>query len=99
MVGINAGVASDRLLVDWHLTAPNVVRRAENPSDPISIADTSESIHISIPADFDALLSNDLETAIAYRLQVRASLTEAFANELHISGFDRETNEYHLNSL
>ena len=93
MEGINAGVASDRLLAEWHLTAPEVVHRAENPRTPPV---TGGDLRVAIPADFGALLSNNLTGAVAERLRVRAALTAAFADGFRISGFDTKTCEYLL---
>ena len=52
MEGINAGVASDRLLAEWHLTAPEVVHRAENPRTPPVTAATSVSQSLLISVHF-----------------------------------------------
>ncbi|WP_193140879.1 MULTISPECIES: GNAT family N-acetyltransferase [unclassified Meridianimarinicoccus] len=93
MEGINAGVASDRLLAEWHLTAPDVVQRASNPLTPPASGD---DLRVAIPADFGALLSNDPKGALAERLRVRAALTAAFADGFRVSGFDTETCEYLL---
>jgi predicted GNAT superfamily acetyltransferase len=93
MEGINAGVASDRLLAEWQLTAPDVVHRAENPRTPPVSGD---DLRVEIPADFGTLLLNDLQGAIAERLRVRAALTAAFADGFRVSGFDTETCEYLL---
>lgn len=98
MEGINAGVASDRLLVEWDLTAPEVVHRAEKPTIPISQENNKDDLRVAIPADFDALLSDDLEHAISERLRVRSVLTSAFTDGFRITGFDMETYEYILNT-
>ena len=93
MEGINAGVASDRLLAEWHLGAPEVVQRAESSRPPPINGD---GLRVAIPADFGVLLLNDLKSAVAERLRVRAALTAAFADGFRVSGFDTETCEYLL---
>lgn len=83
MEGINAGVPSDRLLADWDLT---------RPADP----DVTAERHVPIPADFARLVQDDLTTAQSERLRVRDALQSAFADGLHIAGFDRAQNAYLL---
>ncbi len=92
MEGINAGVASDRLLVDWQLDAPNVVARAENRRVP----DATSDLRVAIPTDFGALLTQDLQTAVAERHRVRDVLVAAFADGHRITGFDVKACEYVL---
>ncbi|MFP7674574.1 GNAT family N-acetyltransferase [Marivita sp. S0852] len=96
MEGINAGVASDRLLAEWDLTAPDVVRRAQGSYSPDPKARDAADLRVSIPADFATLLSVDLKEAIAERLRVRTILTDAFAKGLRISGFDPDGCAYLL---
>jgi len=83
MEGIYAGVASDRLLAEWDLT------RAANP-------DVFIDRLVQIPPDFAALVHDDLTTAQSERLRVRDALEGAFADGLHIAGFDRAKNTYLL---
>ncbi|MCV2863949.1 GNAT family N-acetyltransferase [Albidovulum sediminicola] len=96
MEGINAGVASDRLLAEWHLTAPGVQRRAEAPEASMDLPETPLTRRVMIPEDFGALLSNDLPRAVSERLRVRAALTSAFDEGYRITGFDMKTREYLL---
>lgn len=96
MEGINAGVASDRLLAEWHLQAPEVAQRAEGRRvEPISDA----VLRVAIPSDFSALLATDLDQAVAERFRVRKILTKAFSQGLFISGFDTKSGEYLLSSV
>ena len=83
MEGINAGVASDRIVADWALTSPQT-----------TMGDIAHSI--TIPQDFGALLANDLDQAIAERLRVRTEMTAAFEQGLRITGFDSQANVYRL---
>lgn len=96
MEGINAGVASDRLLADWHLNAPEVLDRVDNTVPFVPPSGEDKCLQVSIPTDFGALLANDLEAAIAERLRVRDTLTGAFAQGLRITGFSKETCTYKL---
>ena len=83
MEGINAGMPSDRLLADWDLT---------RPADPELIpVDT-----VPIPADFAGLVADDPAQALYERLRLRDALEAAFADGLHIAGFDRTANAYLL---
>lgn len=95
MQGINAGLPSDRLLVDWFLNSPRVVAAAEGR--PPSVA--AEAERVAIPADFDTLVQSDPSRALAERLRLRAALTSAFDRGEAISGFDRTKGEYLLGVL
>lgn len=92
MPGINAGLPSDRLLLDWHLDSPGVTARAEGRAVPAP----AETRRLAIPRDLDALLARAPEQALAARMQLRAALTGAFAEGLGITGFDTEQAEYRL---
>ena len=83
MEGINAGMPSDRLLADWDLTRP-----AEATVTPVQA--------VQIPADFAGLVVDDPAKALSERLRIRATLEAAFADGLHIAGFDRDANRYLL---
>lgn len=97
MEGINAGVASDRLLAEWHLNAPEVADRAgRQPARP---AVTEGCLNVSIPPDFAGLLSHDPERAVSERLRVRHELTSAFAEGFRIVGFEIESSTYRLTRL
>lgn len=91
MEGINAGVASDRLLAEWQLDAPGVAQRAAGAPVP-----PGDGLRVAIPADFGALLTQDLQGAVAQRLRVRAELTAAFDGGYRISGFDTAACTYLL---
>ncbi|MFD2740668.1 GNAT family N-acetyltransferase [Sulfitobacter aestuarii] len=95
MVGINAGVPSDRLLAEWHLDTAEIAQRAVDPQAPAPQPDNIVA-RVAIPADFPALLANDLETALAERLRVRSELVTAFAGGLIVAGFDTARGEYLL---
>lgn len=84
MVGINAGLPSDRIVAEWRLDDPLVVARAqgERPSLPAGE-------RLNIPRDIEQLLSADPQAALAARLAVREALLGAFRDGRRIIGFDR----------
>lgn len=83
MEGINAGMPSDRLLADWDLTRP-----ANRELIPVA--------SVPIPADFARLVAEAPAQALSERLRLRDALEAAFADGLHIAGFDRTANAYLL---
>jgi len=83
MEGINAGVPSDRLLAEWDLT--------RHSANKVNVVKT-----VPIPRDFAALVQRDINTAQSERLRVRGALETAFADGMHIAGFDRSQNAYLL---
>ena len=95
MKGISAGIASDRLLAEWHLMAPDVVRRAQGQRGSM-LPPASDRLRVAIPADFAALLLSEPSSAMAEHLRVREALMTAFASGLHITDFDPATGEYLL---
>ncbi len=96
MQGINAGVPSDRLQVEWRLDDPAVALRAKGL--PAALPSDRISRRVKIRQDFAELLHNAPDEAMAERLRVRKSLTEAFGRKEEIAGFDRQNNEYLLQS-
>lgn len=96
MEGINAGVASDRIVADWDLTSSHVTQLAQGARTSSCDTASDNALRIAIPLNFSELLANDLETAIGERLRIRDALTAAFAKGYRISGFNSECNEYVL---
>lgn len=92
MEGINAGLPSDRLMLDWHLASPGVAARAEGRAAPAP----GIARRLPIPRDLDALLRAAPAKALAARMELRAALTGAFAEGLAITGYDTKTAEYWL---
>jgi predicted GNAT superfamily acetyltransferase len=89
-VGRDAGAASDRLLADWHLTAPAAQppTQAEpaGPAAPAGPEPTGVRLGaqvgewLGIPADWDAYRARAGDAAAGeLRLAVRAALGDAFA--------------------
>ncbi len=92
MPGINAGLPSDRVMLDWHLDSPGVTARAAGRAAPTPAVRR----RLAIPRDLDGLLRQAPAQALAARMDLRADLTQAFAEGLAIIGFDTEKAEYWL---
>lgn len=93
MAGINAGLGSDRLLVDWNLPSPKVAALAARK--PLPKADANP-LPLALPEDVESLARSDPQRAEALRRDLRALLQKAFAEGQRITGFDRETRRYLL---
>lgn len=94
MNGINAGVPSDRLLVDWQMNDHGVVLRAQG--QPVGMPPDRITRRIAICPDFEETLQQAPDRALADRLRVRHALQDAFANHEEIADFDRPSGEYIL---
>ena len=92
MAGINAGLPSDRIMLDWHLESAGVAARAEGRTPPALNAVSK----VAIPRDIDALMRDDPSAALRARMDLRAALTDAFAKGLRITGFDSGAAAYLL---
>lgn len=95
MAGINAGLASDRLLADWNLAAPGVAARAAGHPLPVA---GGEVLPLTLPDDIEALARAQPARAEALRLDLRARLQAAFAEGRQIIRFDRTARRYILSS-
>ena len=93
MAGINAGLGSDRLLVDWDLASEKVAALAARMPGP---ATGGTSLPLALPEDVESLARTDPSRADALRRDLRAHLQDAFAHGQRITGFDRETRCYIL---
>ena len=95
--GLYGGMPSDRLHVTWRITTPAVIDRlvgGDRPASPDAPAQTRHEpgasqgmLRVSIPTDIDALLADDLATALEWRFRVRAALLDAFGDGFVITGF------------
>jgi len=92
MAGINAGLGSDRLLVEWDLASARVAARAGQGE---ALPEGEPLLH-ALPEDVEALARRDPAEAGRLRLALRAALQEAFARGERITGFDRATRRYLL---
>lgn len=96
MKGINAGLPSDRLRADWHLDLPQARACAAWAAGSPPPGLPAGALRVQIPPDLDQLLAQNGEAALAARLAVRASLTEAFSRGLAIRHYDAEAHSYLL---
>lgn len=92
MGGINEGLPSDRLLVDWFLDHPNVVEKSKG-RDTGQISENC--IRVPLPPAIMGAASGDAQLLTA-RLAVRERLREAFVQGLEIVAFDPVRNDYLL---
>jgi predicted GNAT superfamily acetyltransferase len=93
MAGINSGLASDRLQVDWDLASPVVTALAEGrPRPPTS----GTYVPVTLPEDLESLTRTDPDQANALRLSLRHALQAAFADGHRIVDFDRTCSQYRL---
>lgn len=86
--GLNAGLPTDRLLMEWDIASPAVQAwlESEAPADgtqPRSDGDVT----VEIPRSFQQLKQTDPEAALATRLRVRDQLMNAFAVGYVVTGF------------
>ncbi len=93
MEGINRGLASDRLLVDWALDSPLVAARALGDVD---LSVEGELLPLALPQDLDALLAQDMAAASDLRMQLRLALQERMSQGQRIVGFDKQSRCYRL---
>ncbi|WP_377291950.1 GNAT family N-acetyltransferase [Rhizobium sp. SG2393] len=91
MGGINEGLPSDRLLVDWHLDHAAVTARAAGRGMPQAHSATTR---ISLPVFPPASLPTPQQAAAQHRL--RQDFHAAFASGLEVIGFDLARNDYLL---
>jgi len=87
MGGINEGLPSDRLLVDWFLDHPSVVKKKEGRGESVS---SSSEWRVPLPSSTASV--DPLEA----RLILRESLRSAFAQGAEVVAFDTVRNEYLL---
>ena len=93
MAGINAGLGSDRLLVDWDLASAKVTALAARQAP---LATEGTPLPLPLPEDVESLARIDPPRAQALRRDLRSCLQDAFAAGQRITGFDRETRRYLL---
>ncbi|MFZ5823078.1 MAG: GNAT family N-acetyltransferase [Bacillota bacterium] len=82
--GINRGLPSDRLLVEWHLSRPRVAAILDGAPPPAE----SEPLHrVPVPRDVQAIKDSDPAAALRWRLQVREQIQAALAEGCAVTGF------------
>src|SRR5258705_7779680 len=84
------GLQSDRLFANWHLNSERVASLANGSSAPIK-AEVVGSI--AIPADWTALVREDVSRARAEQHRVRIEFQRAFDQRLICAGFERGTDQ------
>ena len=92
MVGINAGLPSDRIVADWQLDDPRVEARSQGQK----LEFPADIRRVEFPGDIDQLLATDPAAAMAARLSLRETLLAAFAEGQCIVGFDPKKPAYLL---
>lgn len=93
MAGINSGLASDRLMVDWELGSAVVKALAEGRPRP---PQPSTALPLTLPEDLEALTRDAPEQAHDLRMGLRRELQAAFAAGRRIVDFDRTRRQYLL---
>lgn len=98
----NAGLPTDRFVVEWHLRSAHV-RRAllgrarpaeghvpvlvEQDGRPVRIRAGGKRVSVELPADIDRLKARDRKLAMAWRITTRRTLTELFSGGYVVCGF------------
>lgn len=93
MGGINQGIASDRLLVDWDLASPTVERLARGQG---RLPQPTEPLPVVLPDDIGGAEDGPTETARALRTRLRDMMKAAFADGQRIVDFDQARRVYLL---
>jgi len=80
------GLQSDRLFGNWYLASPKVetLSRGETFTHP-----TKPVRSVAIPAEWSALIRNDVAKARAEQVRVRTEFKKAFSEGLVCAGFER----------
>jgi predicted GNAT superfamily acetyltransferase len=92
------GLPTDRLHVTWDIASPRVIARLLDQDDvhlpsathdpaPFAPGMSENTALVTIPADIDALLATRPDEALAWRLELRETLCQAFAAGFAITGF------------
>ncbi len=93
MAGINSGIASDRLLVEWELGSDVVAALAEGRPRPHR---PTAPLPLTLPDDLEALTRDAPDQAQTLRMALRQEMQAAFAKGRRIVDFDRELRQYLL---
>ncbi len=80
---INVGDESDRLLVEWDVTAPI-------PTEPRQGDGVNDPVLVPTPVDIVELRRSDPHAVAAWRRETRAALTDALAAGRRVVGFTRD---------
>jgi predicted GNAT superfamily acetyltransferase len=97
--GVNAGDATDRIYVLWHLdaqplpapTAEGVPALLDRVSDePVRRTRRDGTLTVATPHDIEQLRATDPALAVRWRMAVRDTLTEALAEGYRVDGITRD---------
>jgi len=91
MAGINSGMGSDRLLVDWNLAAPWVKARAAGSSNT---PEHGIPLDVALPDNIEQLAADSPKQAENLRIELRRALQSSFSKGGRIIGFDRQSRVY-----
>ncbi len=100
--GLNAGLPSDRLQVDWWIGSQRVEQRLRGDAPPPSVLSAWETAPraagedralITIPANFQAIKAADLALAMQWRLATRQQFESAFAQGMAVVDVGREADQ------
>lgn len=82
--GLNRGLPSDRLLLEWHLSSPRVAALLDGRTPP---PPPVPALRCAVPTGFQQIKGEDPADAMRWRLRVREELTEALARGFQITSF------------
>lgn len=81
------GLPSDRLHITWPLGSARVRQRLLQPHRPLAADLPADARLAPIPDDIDHLLAASRDEALAWRLRLRETLEQAFAEGWAITGY------------
>ncbi|MFZ5817147.1 MAG: GNAT family N-acetyltransferase [Bacillota bacterium] len=84
--GLNRGLPSDRLLLEWHLRSPRVEAILDGAAPPPLPA---PALRCEVPFGFQRIKRQDPPGAMAWRMRVRETLTRALAEGYIITSFEQ----------
>jgi predicted GNAT superfamily acetyltransferase len=87
---INRGNDSDRILVHWSLTSPEVAQACAGSPVRATVPPGAAASWVQVPRDIGALRLADPEQARSWRAKVRDQLMGALDVGGHVAGFDKE---------
>jgi predicted GNAT superfamily acetyltransferase len=85
---VGNGLPSDRLIANWELSSPRVIRLAGGEIVPPL---PEPATVVEIPADWNSALRQDVNAAKREQLRVRDEFMQAFSAGLVCASFDRAT--------
>lgn len=83
--GLNAGLPSDRLVVEWEIASDRVERALAEGAAPVP---DGEEIPVPVPAQFQRMKQQDPAQALEVRLATREIFEQAFAAGYQLTGVE-----------